>query len=92
VVAPATPLPPPAQTIGTPVEVTIATGQSPDALLVPRQALQYIAGRTFVEVLEATPHGQRPRAVAVRVGTVDAHHAEILAGLAEGQRVVLRAP
>jgi len=85
----AAPLPAAAQAIGTPVEVVIAAGHIPDAVLVPRRALQQIAGRTFVEVLEEE-RGSRRRAVAVRVGAIDETHAEVLAGLVEGQYVLVR--
>jgi HlyD family secretion protein len=59
-----------------------------DALVVPMQSVQSLAGDTVVIVAEQRGEGLHIEAVRVRVGRRDATHAEILAGL-EVDRVVI---
>ena len=65
--------------------VRVVTHEVADALVVPRAALTPAAAGWTAQVLE---HG-RPVARAVTVGRVGDDRAEVLGGLAEGERVVL---
>lgn len=61
-----------------------------DALVVPMQSVQSLAGDTVVIVAEQRGEGLHIAAVRVRVGRRDATHAEILAGLNVNQAVIAR--
>jgi cobalt-zinc-cadmium efflux system membrane fusion protein len=61
-----------------------------EALVVPAQAIQSLAGDTVVIVAEQRGEGLHIVAVPVRVGRRDAAHAEILAGLEVGRVVIAR--
>lgn len=65
--------------------VHLELGERPDALVVPESALVYDAGGSFV--WRVTDEGTASR-VAVEVGTRQAGKAEILTGLAAGDRIV----
>jgi len=65
--------------------VRVVTHEIADALVVPRAALTPGAAGWTAQVLEAG----RPVARAVEVGRVGDDRAEVLGGLAEGERVVL---
>jgi HlyD family secretion protein len=67
------------------VNVSIVTAEHPSALVVPRAALQREGDRRFVFVFD----GSRARRRDVSVGLLGATDAEITAGLAPGDRVVL---
>ena len=59
-----------------------------DALVVPRMAVQALAGDTVVIVADARGEGLFLEAVPVRVGRRDARQAEIVAGLDSGRVVI----
>ncbi len=61
-----------------------------DALVVPMQSVQSLAGDTVVIVAEQRGEGLYIEAVPVRVGRRDATHAEILAGLDVNRVVIAR--
>jgi len=61
-----------------------------EALVVPMQSVQSLAGDTVVIVAEKRGEGLHIEAVRVRVGRRDATHAEILAGLEANQAVIAR--
>ncbi len=61
-----------------------------EALVVPAQAIQSLAGDTVVIVAEQRGEGLHIVAVPVRVGRRDAVHAEILIGLEAGRVVIAR--
>jgi len=71
--------------------VHVVTELRPDALLVPRVAVVTEKGESVVFVVEAGPDGgpvasRRP----VTVGFTDDDHAQLLGGVAAGERVVVR--
>lgn len=59
-----------------------------DAIVVPRLAVQSLAGDTVVIVAQPRGEGLFLEAVPVRVGRRDARHAEIVAGLDTGRVVI----
>ena len=61
-----------------------------EALVVPMQSVQALAGDTVVIVAEQRGEGLHIQAVRVRVGRRDATHAEILVGLEANQAVIAR--
>ena len=70
----------------------MVVGASPDTLLVPRSAVLQHSGRPVVYVAEGERAGGRAfRAREVRLGRVGDRDAEVLAGLAQGDRVVTQA-
>jgi Cu(I)/Ag(I) efflux system membrane fusion protein len=67
-------------------------GASPDTLLVPRSAVLQHSGRPVVYVAQGDrAGGQAFRAREVRLGRVGDAEAEVVAGLAQGDRVVTQA-
>jgi len=72
-------------TMGTPVSVDIVIDTHPDLLIVPRAAIQHDDETSFVYVAGADNLAHR-RAVQVGIGTTI--QAQILSGLAAGDRVV----
>jgi cobalt-zinc-cadmium efflux system membrane fusion protein len=61
-----------------------------DAVSVPVEAVQALAGDTVVLVAEPRGEGLYIEAVPVRIGRRDARRAEVLAGLVEGRAVIAR--
>lgn len=70
---------------GMSVTVNILAYHDPDALLVPRRAVTWEAGRATVRV--AARHGDSTRDITV--GRADPSHYQVLAGLKPGERVRL---
>jgi len=66
-------------------EVSIATRQKKDVLLVPNRAIYREGRSTFVEVIS----GSSRRKVEVQTGVSDGQFTEIVSGLLEGQKVVI---
>ncbi|HZW33045.1 MAG TPA: efflux RND transporter periplasmic adaptor subunit [Isosphaeraceae bacterium] len=69
-------------------EVEIDTGRVPDALVIPVEAMTVVDGRQSCYVV--VPEGLERRTVTTRRSTTDL--LEVTGGLAEGERVALRAP
>ena len=72
--------------VGISVRAEIVAGESRDALLLPREAVEWRDSQAWVRRLSDTGAAAE---IAVRTGLADALHLEIVAGLAEGDRVVL---
>ncbi len=72
--------------LGMAANLTIVTVEKSDALLVPRQAVERIGEGYYVTVLR---EGKSQR-VRITLGVADPQHYEVLSGLAEGDRVLLR--
>ena len=68
--------------------VEIDTGRIPDALVIPVEAMTVVDGRQSCYVV--APEGLERRTITTRRSTTDL--LEVTHGLAEGERVVLRAP
>lgn len=66
------------------VEVRIATGAKDGVLVIPRKAILYKTGKTYVFVLKDGLAGQRE----VTLGLTEEDEAEVLSGLAEGEVIV----
>jgi HlyD family secretion protein len=71
--------------LGMAASVTIVTEEREGVLLVPRAALERVGERNYVTVLR----GRRRQRVPVTVGWMDAASCEVIAGLQEGDRVLL---
>jgi len=67
------------------VTVTVTTGDRPNVLSVPREALHTESGKAFVYRIS----GDTLRRVPVQVGNINLTQVEILSGLQEGDRVAL---
>ena len=72
--------------LGMAANLTIVTVEKSDALLIPRQAVERVGEGYYVAVLR---EGRSER-VRVTLGVADPQYYEILSGLAEGDRVLLR--
>lgn len=68
------------------VDVRIVTDRRENALLIPSNALRNFANRNYVQVME----GERVFEADVEVGIRSAAEVEILAGIEEGQLIILR--
>lgn len=68
--------------LGISVRAEIVAGESPNALLLPREAVAWRGTQAFVRTAVG-------REVEVHVGLADATHLEIVDGLAAGERVLL---
>ena len=66
------------------VEVRIATGKKDDVLVIPRKAILYKTGKTYVFVLNNNLASQRE----VTLGLTEEDQAEVTDGLAEGDVIV----
>jgi membrane fusion protein (multidrug efflux system) len=66
------------------VEVRIATGKKENVLVIPRKAILYKQGKTYVFVLKDNLAGQRE----VALGLTEEDQAEVTSGLAEGDVIV----
>lgn len=66
-------------------EVTLTTETRPQATLVPKPALVYDEEQPYLFVVE----GDRVKRVKVELGLTDREHAEVVAGVAVGQEIVL---
>lgn len=66
-------------------EVTLTTETRPQALLVPKPALVYDEEQPYLFVVD----GDRVQRVKVELGLTDREHAEVVAGVAVGQEIVL---
>ena len=66
------------------VEVRIATGEKENVLVIPRKAILYKQGKTFVFVLKDNLAGQRE----VTLGLTEEDQAEVTGGLAEGDVII----
>jgi membrane fusion protein (multidrug efflux system) len=66
------------------VEVRIATGKKDNVLVIPRKAILYKQGKTYVFVLKNGLAGQRE----VTLGLTEEDQAEVTDGLAEGDVIV----
>jgi len=66
------------------VEVRIGTGKKDNVLVIPRKAILYKQGKTFVFVLNNNLAGQRE----VTLGLTEEDQAEVASGLAEGDVIV----
>ncbi len=67
-------------------DVTLSANSRPNALTVPSQALQREENKTSVLVLDAQ---NRVQSREVQVGVESSNNVEILAGLTEGERVIV---
>ena len=72
--------------VGLSVRAEIVAGESPDALLLPREAIEWRGAQARVRKLSAAGEAEE---VVVRTGLADAAQVEIVAGLAAGDRVLL---
>jgi RND family efflux transporter MFP subunit len=66
------------------VEVRIATGKKENVLVIPRKAILYKQGKTYVFVLKDNLAGQRE----VTLGLTEEDLAEVASGIAEGDVIV----
>jgi len=66
------------------VEVRIATGKKDNVLVIPRKAILYKTGKTYVFVLKDGLAGQRE----VALGLTEEDQAEVVSGIAEGDVIV----
>jgi len=66
------------------VEVRIATGKKDNVLVIPRKAILYKQGKTFVFVLNKKQAGQR----LVVLGLTEEDMAEVTSGLNEGDVII----
>jgi membrane fusion protein (multidrug efflux system) len=66
------------------VEVRIATGAKENVLVIPRKAILYKTGKTYVFVLKDGLAGQRE----VTLGLTEEDQAEVLSGLTEGDVII----
>lgn len=71
--------------LGEMVDIRIVTRESKDTLIIPKNALRSFQQRNYVQVLD----GERLSELDVEVGIEAALEVEILAGVEEGQRIVL---
>jgi RND family efflux transporter MFP subunit len=73
--------------VGTPVEIAIVAEQRPNALIVPAAAIVREENKTAVFVVDA---GDKAHRRGVVVGLVSAEEAQIVSGLREGDKVVVK--
>jgi hypothetical protein len=73
--------------VGTPVEIAIVAEQRPNALIVPAAAIVREENKTTVFAVGADNKAHRR---AVVVGIVSAEEAQIVSGLREGEKVVVK--
>lgn len=66
------------------VEVRIATGKKDNVLVIPRKAILYKTGKTYVFVLKDGLAGQRE----IALGLTEEDQAEVVSGVAEGDIIV----
>jgi RND family efflux transporter MFP subunit len=66
------------------VEVRIATGKKENVLVIPRKAILYKQGKTYVFVLKDNLAGQRE----ITLGLTEEDLAEVASGIAEGDVIV----
>lgn len=71
--------------LGEMVDIRIVTRESADALIIPKNALRSFQQRNYVQVLD----GERLSELDVEIGIEAALEVEILAGVEEGQKIVL---
>lgn len=76
--------------IGEQVRLLIAIETSEDTLVIPRDALRTFLGQTKVNVLDPENPDGAPEERSVEVGIETDTEVEILAGLAEGETVILQ--
>ncbi|MGB9722299.1 MAG: efflux RND transporter periplasmic adaptor subunit [Chloroflexia bacterium] len=72
--------------LGMAANLTIVTVEKEDALLIPRQAVERIGEGYYVTVLR---EGRSER-VRITLGVADPQYYEVLSGLEEGERVLMR--
>jgi RND family efflux transporter MFP subunit len=75
--------------VGMTANVTIATGEAADALLVPTMALSKSNGMYQVTVADPSNPEAEPETVPVQIGLSDGTYTQITAGLNEGDQVVV---
>ena len=68
--------------VGISVRADVVAGESSDALTLPREALEWRGGRSFVRKASGEE-------TEVKTGLADAARIEITSGLAEGDEVAL---
>jgi RND family efflux transporter MFP subunit len=73
--------------VGTPVEISIVAEQRPNALIVPADAIVREENKTTVFVVGADSKAHRRSVV---VGLVSAEEAQIVSGLRDGEKVVVK--
>jgi RND family efflux transporter MFP subunit len=73
--------------VGTPVEISIVAEQRPNALIVPAAAIVREENKAAVFVVSADNKAHRR---AVVVGIVSAEEAQIVSGLRDGEKVVVK--
>jgi membrane fusion protein (multidrug efflux system) len=66
------------------VEVRIATGAKDNVLVIPRKAILFKTGKTYVFVLQDGKALQRE----VSLGLTEEDEAEVLTGIAEGDVII----
>jgi multidrug efflux pump subunit AcrA (membrane-fusion protein) len=66
------------------VEVRIATGAKENVLVIPRKAVLFKTGKTYVFVLQDGRASQRE----VTLGLTEEDEAEVLTGIAEGEVII----
>lgn len=72
--------------MGDVVDVTIVTDRRENTLVIPANALRTFASRNYVQVMD----GERVYEADVEIGIRTASELEILAGVEEGQQIILR--
>lgn len=73
--------------VGDTLNFEIITAQNEDTLIIPRNALRSIIGRNYVQILV---DDNTKREVDVQVGIISSTEVEILDGLEEGDKVIIR--
>lgn len=76
----------PHATLGDFASISIITQQKKNALIIPRDALRTFYGNHFVDVM----NGQSRKQVSVKVGILTDTDAEVINGLKEGQKVIVK--
>lgn len=78
--------PPEGAEIGDNVSVTIVTDRRENVMILPKNGVRKLFGRTFVQVLE----GESRRELDVEIGLENNTEIEIVSGLEAGQQVILQ--
>lgn len=72
--------------MGDVVDVRVVTDRRENTLIIPANALRNFANRNYVQILD----GERVYEADVEIGIRSAAEVEILAGIEEGQQIILR--
>jgi membrane fusion protein, macrolide-specific efflux system len=80
---------PPFMRSGMTANVVFNVSKKPDVLLIPSEALQQSEGQTGV-MLAGAKKGDKPHFQPVQTGATDGKQVEVVSGLADGDRVLLK--